>query len=117
MKNTNSSKIPKIVIIGAGFGGLWAARTLADQPVDVVVIDHNNYHTFLALLYQVAAAELTAEDIAYPVRSVFWKIPNIDFILAHARQIDLQHHQIETDGETISYDYLKIGRASCRERV
>lgn len=112
MKNTNLSKIPKIVIIGAGFGGLWAARTLANQPVDVVVIDHNNYHTFLALLYQVAAAELTAEDIAYPVRSVFWKIPNIDFILAHARRIDLPNHQIETDGETISYDYLILANGS-----
>jgi NADH dehydrogenase len=59
LKNTNSSKIPKIVIIGAGFGGLWAARTLANQPVDVVVIDHNNYNTFLSLLYHVASAEIT----------------------------------------------------------
>jgi NADH dehydrogenase len=105
-------KRPKVVIVGGGFGGLWAARTLANQPVDVVVIDRNNYHTFLALLYQVAAAELTAEDIAYPVRSIFWKIPNIDFILAHARRIDLQHHQIETDGETISYDYLILANGS-----
>ena len=103
---------PKVVIIGGGFGGLWAARTLANQPVDVVVIDRNNYHTFLALLYQVAAAELTAEDIAYPVRSVFSKIPNIDFVLAHARRIDLQNRQIETDGETISYDYLILANGS-----
>jgi NADH dehydrogenase len=112
LENSIEEKRPKVVIVGAGFGGLWAARTLANQPVDVVVIDRNNYHTFLALLYQVAAAELTAEDIAYPVRSVFWKIPNIDFILAHARQIDLQHHQIETDGETISYDYLILANGS-----
>ena len=69
--NRSANKRPKVVIIGAGFGGLWAARSLAGKPVDVVVIDHNNYHTFLALLYQVAAAELEAEDIAYPVRSVF----------------------------------------------
>jgi NADH:ubiquinone reductase (H+-translocating) len=103
---------PKVVIIGAGFGGLWAARTLANQPVDVVVIDRNNYHTFLALLYQVAAAELDAESIAYPVRSVFWKTPNIDFILAHARRIDLQHRLIETDGETIPYDYLILANGS-----
>jgi len=103
---------PRIVIIGGGFGGLWAARTLANQPVDVVVIDRNNYHTFLALLYQVAAAELTAEDIAYPVRSVFSKIPNIDFILAHARRIDLQNRQIETDSETISFDYLIMANGS-----
>lgn len=112
MENSIEGKRSKVVIVGGGFGGLWAARTLANQPVDVVVIDRNNYHTFLALLYQVAAAELTAEDIAYPVRSVFWKVPNIDFILAHARRIDLQHHQIETDGETISYDYLILANGS-----
>jgi NADH dehydrogenase len=105
-------KRPKVVIIGGGFGGLWAARTLANKPVDVVVIDRNNYHTFLALLYQVAAAELNAEDIAYPVRSIFCKIPNIDFVLAYARWIDLQNRQIETDGETISYDYLILANGS-----
>lgn len=112
MEQSTASKKPKVVIIGGGFGGLWAARTLANQPVDVVIIDHNNYHTFLALLYQVAAAELDAESIAYPVRSVFWKTPNIDFILAHARRIDLQNRQIETDRETISYEYLILANGS-----
>ena len=112
MENSTGGKRPRVLIIGGGFGGLWAARTLANQPVDVVVIDRNNYHTFLALLYQVAAAELTAEDIAYPVRSVFNKIPNIDFVLAYARRIDLQNRQIETDGEAISYDYLILANGS-----
>jgi NADH dehydrogenase len=112
LENLTGDKRPKVVIIGGGFGGLWAARTLANHAVDVVVIDRNNYHTFLALLYQVAAAELTAEDIAYPVRSVFSRIPNIDFVLAHARRIDLQNRQIETDGETMSYDYLILANGS-----
>ena len=112
MENTNKSKKPKVVIIGAGFGGLWAARALANKPVDVLVIDRNNYHTFLALLYQVAAAELEAEDIAYPVRSVFWNTPNIDFVLAHARRIDLQNRTIQTDSETVSYDYLILATGS-----
>lgn len=112
MENTNTGKKPKVVIIGAGFGGLWAARTLANKPVDVLVVDHNNYHTFLALLYQVAAAELEAEDIAYPVRSVFWNTPNIDFVLAHARRIDLQNRTIETDSEEVSYDYLILATGS-----
>jgi NADH dehydrogenase len=103
---------PRVVIIGAGFGGLWAARTLAAAPVDVLVIDRNNYHTFLALLYQVAAAELNAEEIAYPVRSVFWKIPNVDFVLAHARRIDLAGRRIETDREAIAYDYLILATGS-----
>ena len=112
MSNASAKKKPKVVIIGAGFGGLWAARTLANQPIDVTVVDRNNYHTFLALLYQVAAAELDAEDIAYPVRSVFWKIPNVQFLLAHARRIDRQNHRIETDIVALDYDYLIIGTGS-----
>jgi NADH dehydrogenase len=112
LENLTGDKRPKVVIIGGGFGGLWAARTLANHAVDVVVIDRNNYHTFLALLYQVASAELTAEDIAYPVRSIFSRIPNIDFVLAHARRIDLQNRQIETDGETMPYDYLILANGS-----
>ena len=111
MMDIQSSK-PRVVIIGAGFGGLWAARTLARAPVDVLVIDRNNYHTFLALLYQVAAAELDAEDIAYPVRSVFWKMPNVEFLLAHARAIDAQNQTVETDGGIIPYDYLIIATGS-----
>jgi len=112
LENKHTNKKPNVVIIGAGFGGLWAARTLASKPVDVIVIDHNNYHTFLALLYQVAAAELEAEDIAYPVRSVFWNTSNIDFVLAHARRIDLQNRTIQTDSETVSYDYLILATGS-----
>ena len=112
MKHSIAGTRPRVVIIGAGFGGLWAARTLANQPIDVVVIDRNNYHTFLALLYQVAAAELNAEDIAYPVRSVFWKIPNIRFLLAHARRIDPSNRLIETDGGAVPYDYLILATGS-----
>ncbi|OGP85014.1 MAG: pyridine nucleotide-disulfide oxidoreductase [Deltaproteobacteria bacterium RBG_16_58_17] len=108
----NRNGKPRVVVIGAGFGGLWAARNLAKQPVEVLVVDRNNYHTFLALLYQVAAAELEAEDIAYPVRSIISNFPNIDFVLAHARRIDLQNRVIETDGEAISYDYLILATGS-----
>ena len=85
---------PRVVIVGAGFGGLWAARSLANKPVDVLVVDLNNYHTFLALLYQVAAAELEAEDIAYPIRSIFRDRPNVDFALAHVRLIDLKNRML-----------------------
>ena len=111
LKEENSSK-PRVVVLGGGFGGLWAARTLAQGQVDVVVADRNNYHTFLALLYQVAAAELEAEDIAYPIRSIFWKLANVNFTLAHARRIDLQNRLIETDGKVISYDYLILATGS-----
>ncbi len=108
----NQTGQPRVAIVGAGFGGLWAARSLAKEPVQALIVDRNNYHTFLALLYQVAAAELDAEDIAYPVRSILWKFPNVDFVLAHARRIDLLSRVIETDGETISYDYLILAAGS-----
>ena len=103
---------PRVVIVGAGFGGLWAARSLAKKPVDVLVVDMNNYHTFLALLYQVAAAELEAEDIAYPIRSIFRARPHVDFALAHVRLIDPKNHMLRTDGEAIYYDYLILSTGS-----
>ena len=103
---------PKVVIVGAGFGGLWAARSLANKSVDVLVVDQNNYHTFLALLYQVAAAELEAEDIAYPIRSIFWNFPNVDFVLANVRFINLHKRILETDGVEIPFDYLIIATGS-----
>ncbi len=103
---------PRVVIVGAGFAGLWAARRLANHTADVLIIDRNNYHTFLALLYQVAAAELEAEDIAYPVRSILWKLPNVDFALAHALRIDPPNRMIETDAGMIPYDYLILATGS-----
>jgi NADH dehydrogenase len=112
MAKMNQSVKPRVVIVGAGFGGLWAARSLSNKPVDVLVVDRNNYHTFLALLYQVAAAELEAEDIAYPVRSIFWNLLNVDFALANVRLINLQNRILETDGEEISYDYLILSTGS-----
>lgn len=103
---------PRVVVIGAGFGGIWAVRTLAREAVDILLVDRNNYHTFLALLYQVAAAELDAEDIAYPVRSVFCNFPNIDFALAHARRIDIEKQTVETDKQEFLYDYLILATGS-----
>jgi NADH dehydrogenase len=112
MIKMNQNVKPRVVIVGAGFGGLWAARRLANKPVDVLIVDRNNYHTFLALLYQVAAAELEAEDIAYPVRSIFRNLPNVDFTLANVRLINPQNRILITDGEEISYDYLILSMGS-----
>lgn len=103
---------PRVVVIGAGFGGLWAVRTLAKKSCDINVIDRNNYHTFLALLYQVAAAELEAEDIAYPVRSIFRNLPTVDFALAHAGRIDAENRIVETDHQAFPYDYLILATGS-----
>jgi NADH:ubiquinone reductase (H+-translocating) len=108
----DNSRKPRVVVIGAGFGGLWAVRTLAGIPCDILVLDRNNYHTFLALLYQVAAAELEAEDIAYPVRSIFGKIPFVDFALTQARRIDIEKRFVETDHQSFPYDYLILATGS-----
>ncbi len=103
---------PKVVIIGAGFGGLWAAKTFSNQPVDVCVIDHNNYHTFFPLLYQVAAAELEPEDIVYPVRSILRKYSNINFNLGEVIGIDPARKIVQTRDQNLSYDYLIISAGS-----
>ena len=103
---------PRVAIVGAGFGGLWAARNLARYPVEVLLIDRHNYHCFLPLLYQVAAAELEPEEIAHPVRSIFWKLPNVQFVLADVKGVDLVRRVLETDGPAIPYDYLIFATGS-----
>lgn len=109
---TGGGKRPRVAIVGAWFGGLWAARTLANTAFDVVVIDRNNYHTFLPLLYQVAAAELQPEQIAYPVRGIFRRTPNVDFIMAEVRGIDFAGRRLRTDGFEVPYDYLVLAMGS-----
>ena len=105
---------PRVVVVGAGFGGLWAARVLAReaQDADVLLIDRNNYHTFFPLLYQVAAAELAPSDIAYPVRSILRKTPNVRFRMAEVRGVDLAARTVETATERIPYDRLVLALGS-----
>ncbi len=105
-------KQPRVVIIGAGFGGLWAARALRNLPVEVTLVDRHNYHVFLPLLYQVATAELEPEEIAYPLRSLLRHLPNTQFILAEATDIDLQGRRIVTAAGPLAYDYLILGLGS-----
>ena len=76
-----SSQRPRIIIIGAGFGGLFAARALANKSVEVLLIDRSNFHTFTPLLYQVATCALDPSEIAYPVRTIFRKNRNIRSLL------------------------------------
>lgn len=110
--STASTDRPRIVIIGAGFGGLWAARALAYAQADIVVIDRNNYHTFFPLLYQVGAAELEPEDIAYPIRNILRKLPNVLFCLADVNQVDLATKTIKAEDRLIRYDYLILALGS-----
>jgi len=104
--------LPKVVIVGAGYGGLWAARALAGAPVDVLILDRNNFHTFLALLYQVAAAELSPEDIIYPVRSIIRRHHNLRFVMDEVAEIDFSARQINTTSRLYSYDYLVLAPGS-----
>jgi len=103
---------PRIVIVGAGFGGLQAAQSLAKANADVLLIDRNNYHTFVPLLYQVVAAQLEPTSITYPVRTLLRRQRNVQFLMAEVRQINFQNKVIETDNTLISYDYLVLATGS-----
>jgi len=108
----NTGKKPCVVIIGAGFGGLAAAKRLAGQPVDVVLIDKRNYHLFQPLLYQVATADLSPADVAWPIRSIFAKYENIRVLMARVTDVDLENRRVITDKMPIDYDYLVIASGS-----
>ena len=97
---------PRVVIVGAGFGGLSAAKALANSPFDVTVIDQHNYHLFQPLLYQVATAGLSPADIASPIRGILARAPNISVILGRVTGIDAQRREVLADGRRIPYDTL-----------
>ena len=106
MKNTGT--LPRVVIVGAGFGGLRAARALAKSPVKVTLVDRNNYHLFQPLLYQVATASLSPDEIAQPVRAILGRQRNLDFRMAEARGIDLDARVLDTSYGPIPYDMLVL---------
>ena len=100
--------LPRVVVLGGGFGGLYAARALRRAPVDVTLVDRRNHHLFQPLLYQVAAAELTAADIAAPIRWILRRQENATVLLAEARGVDMARRKVLlADGE-IAFDYLIV---------
>ena len=104
---------PRVVIVGAGFGGLAAAKELAGSPVDVTLVDRNNFHTFQPLLYQVATAGLASADVAYPVRGIVARQDNLAFRQAGVVGADLQARIIHVQGDghdvsDLSYDHLIV---------
>jgi len=99
---------PRVVIAGAGFGGLTCARALKHAPVDVMLIDRNNYHLFTPLLYQVASALLDPGEIARPVRQLIRPLANADFKQAAITGVDFQGKRLLTDHGPIPYDYLVL---------
>jgi NADH dehydrogenase len=101
-----------VVIVGAGFGGLAAAKRLAGQPVDVSIIDQRNYHLFQPLLYQVATAALSPADVAWPIRSIFAKSPNIRVVLGKVEGIDLEKREVKSARISLNYDHLILATGS-----
>src|SRR6266516_429758 len=97
---------PHVVIVGGGFGGLNAARALADRPVRVTLLDRRNHHLFQPLLYQVATAALNASDIAAPLRSVLRRARNVTVLLAEVQGIDLGARRLTLDRGELGYDAL-----------
>jgi len=97
---------PHVIIVGAGFGGLRAARELANAPVRVTLIDRNNYHLFQPLLYQVATAGVAPDEIAYPVRAIFRRQKNLDFRMCEVEAVDLAQRSLRTSSGDLAYDYL-----------
>jgi NADH dehydrogenase len=100
---------PKIVIVGAGFGGLFAAKALRGAAADVIVVDRHNYHLFQPLLYQVATAGLPASDIAWPIRSMLRRQRNTTVLMDSVTGIDLEGRRVELrDREPVAFDYLIV---------
>ena len=98
---------PRVVIVGAGFGGLNAAKSLRHAPVDVLMIDENNFHTFQPLLYQVATSALDASDIAHQIRGIFERQKNFRFRLGRVERVDHDAKEVVlADGDRVGYDYL-----------
>jgi NADH:ubiquinone reductase (H+-translocating) len=97
---------PKVVIIGGGFGGMYAARILANQPVDVTLIDRTNHHLFQPLLYQVATAMLSPADIAQPIRSILRDAKNVRVVMGRVETIDTAAKIVHTHGTAYPYHYL-----------
>src|SRR5262245_40222530 len=97
---------PHVVIVGAGFAGLNAARALKDAPVRVTVIDRRNHHLFQPLLYQVATAALSPADIASPIRAVLRRQRNAEVLLAEATAIDPDRREVRLVDDVVAYDYL-----------
>jgi NADH dehydrogenase len=98
----------RVVIVGGGFGGLSAAKGLADAPFDVTLIDLNNHHLFQPLLYQVATAGLSPADIASPIRGILSGQRNAKIMLAEVSGVDATRKEVIADGRRIRYDYLVL---------
>jgi NADH dehydrogenase len=97
---------PRVIIVGAGFGGLTAAKALAGKPFDITVIDQHNYHLFQPLLYQVATAGLSPAEIASPIRGILSRDQNVNVMLGKVSGVDTAQREVLAEGRRIPYDTL-----------
>jgi NADH:ubiquinone reductase (H+-translocating) len=107
-KITNGKATHRVVIVGAGFGGLNAAQSLAGADVKITVIDQKNYHTFQPLLYQVATAGLSPGEIAAPIRSILRRHKNVEVLMAEVTGFDLERNVVQTADHEVPYDFLIV---------
>src|SRR5712692_22525 len=98
----------RVAIVGAGFGGLLAARALARYPVQVTLIDRQNFHTFQPLLYQVATAGLSPGEIAAPIRWIMRSYRNAEVLMSEVRDFDLSRRVVKLEAGEVGYDYLIV---------
>ncbi|MGI4728905.1 MAG: NAD(P)/FAD-dependent oxidoreductase [Janthinobacterium lividum] len=112
MESNYNSSFPKVVIVGAGFGGIEMAKSLNNKEVDVLLVDKHNYHTFQPLMYQVATGSLEADSIAFSVRKNFEGQKNFRFRIAEVNKINTDKNSIETSIGDIEYDYLVLATGS-----
>src|SRR5258706_6200487 len=104
----NGKTSHRVVIVGAGFGGLNAARTLASSSVNITVVDRKNHHTFQPLLYQVATAGLSPGEIAAPIRSILSRHKNVEVLMAEVTGFDLERRVVQTADSEVAYDSLIV---------
>jgi NADH dehydrogenase len=102
----NAKQLPHVVIVGAGFAGLTAAKRLRSAAVRITLVDRNNYHLFQPLLYQVAIAGLVPSQVAYPLRTIFHKQKNLTFQMGEVTSVDFAAQYVKLNGSVIAYDYL-----------
>jgi NADH dehydrogenase len=106
------SAAPRVVVVGGGFGGLYAARALARAPVRVTLVDRHNYHLFRPMLYQVATGLLSAEEVAAPLRAVLRSQPNVDVLMEEVTGVDTAGRRVLVGEGSMPYDYLIVATGS-----
>jgi NADH dehydrogenase len=106
------TQIPRIVIVGAGFGGLFAARALAGVSAEITIVDRHNYHLFQPLLYQVATAGLPPSDVAWPIRSILRRQRNTTVLLGEVTGVDRARRVVQLAQREILFDNLVLATGS-----